>query len=89
MRERIDAIDDQLLNLVDERAQMALAISQAKGGNGNGVGHDPSREHALLDRARAMETDTLDADEREQFMEAVLKASRQMQRRHAAAQRTA
>jgi 3-deoxy-7-phosphoheptulonate synthase len=89
MRDRIDAIDEQLLNLVDERAQMALAISQAKGGNGNGVGHDPSREHALLDRARSMETDTLDADEREQFMEAVLKASRQMQRRHAASQRTA
>jgi 3-deoxy-7-phosphoheptulonate synthase len=89
MRDRIDAIDEQLLNLVDERAQMALAISQAKGGNGNGVGHDPSREHALLDRARSMETDTLDADEREQFMEAVLKASRQMQRRHAASQRRA
>ena len=31
MRERIDDIDEQLLGLVDERAQMALAISEAKG----------------------------------------------------------
>jgi hypothetical protein len=36
-----------------------------------------------------MQTDALDGDELEQVMAAVLKASRQMQRRHAAAQRTA
>jgi 3-deoxy-7-phosphoheptulonate synthase len=89
MRERIDDIDEQLLGLVSERANLALSISQAKGGNGSGVGHDPQREHALLDRARSMQTDALDGDELEQVMAAVLKASRQMQRRHAAAQRTA
>src|SRR4051812_14567426 len=89
MRERIDSIDEQLLSLVDERAQMSLAISQAKGGNGNGVGHDPSREHALLDKARSSEGSVLDGQELGDVMEAVLKASRQMQRRHAAAERTA
>jgi 3-deoxy-7-phosphoheptulonate synthase len=88
MRERIDAIDEELLGLVDERAQMSLAISQAKGTNGNGVGHDPQREQALLDKARAMDTGALDGQELEQVMSAVLKASRQMQRRHAAAQRS-
>jgi 3-deoxy-7-phosphoheptulonate synthase len=87
MRERIDSIDEQLLSLVDERAQMSLAISEAKDSNGNG--HDPQREHALLDRARAMESGTLDGEELELVMSAVLKASRQMQRRHAAAQRGA
>ena len=89
MRERIDSIDEELLRLVDERAQMSLAISEAKGTNGNGVGHDPRREQALLDRARSMEASTLDGEELEQVMSAVLKASRQMQRRHAAVQRTA
>ena len=67
---RIDSIDEQLLSLVDERARMSLAISQAKGGNGNGVGHDPSREHALLDKARATEGSVLDSEELEQVMEA-------------------
>jgi 3-deoxy-7-phosphoheptulonate synthase len=89
MRERIDAIDEQLLSIVDERAQLALAISQAKDSNGTGVGHDPQRERALLDRARAMETDALDGEELEQVMSAVLRVSRQMQRRHAIEQRNA
>src|SRR3954451_21636535 len=87
MRERIDAIDDQLLSIVDERAQLALAISQAKDSNGTGVGHDPQRERTLLDRARAMETGALDGEELEQVMSAVLRSSRQMQRRHATEQR--
>jgi chorismate mutase/prephenate dehydratase len=81
MRERIDTIDEQLLALVDERARVSLAISEAKGTSGNG--HDPHREHALLDRARAMETGALDGQELEQVMAAVLRASRSMQRRHA------
>jgi len=85
MRQRIDDIDDNLLGLVDERAQLALAISEAKGETGNG--HDPQREHSLIDRARTMEGGTLDGEELEQVMSAVLKASRQMQRRHAAAKR--
>ena len=85
MRERIDSIDEQLLSLVDERAQLALSISRAKDSSGNG--HDPQREHALLDRARAMDGGTLDGQELEQVMSAVLRASRQMQRRHAAEQR--
>jgi chorismate mutase len=85
MRQRIDTIDDQLLGLVDERAQLALAIQEAKDPSVNG--HDPQREHSLLDRARSKEGGGLDSEELEQVMEAVLRASRQMQRRHAAAQR--
>jgi chorismate mutase len=85
MRERIDDIDEHLLGLVDERAQLALQISEAKGESGNG--HDPQREHSLIDRARSMEGGALDGEELEQVMSAVLKASRQMQRRHAAAKR--
>ncbi|MEO6349546.1 MAG: bifunctional 3-deoxy-7-phosphoheptulonate synthase/chorismate mutase [Candidatus Limnocylindrales bacterium] len=85
MRERIDTIDSQLLGLVDERAQLALGIAQAKGTDDHG--HDAAREHSLLDRARAMEGTALDGEELEQVMSAVLRASRQMQRRHAAEQR--
>jgi 3-deoxy-7-phosphoheptulonate synthase len=87
MRERINDIDEQLLGLVDERAQMSLAISQAKGSNGHG--HDAQREHDLLDRARTMAGGVLDGEELEIVLAAVLRASRQMQRRHAAATREA
>ena len=85
MRERIDDIDGQLLGLVDERAQIALAISQAKGTNGHG--HDARREHELLERARTMTSGALDGEELEMVLSAVVKASRQMQRRHALEQR--
>lgn len=85
MRGRIDEIDTQLLGLVDERAQMALAISRAKGSSEHG--HDAQREHDLLGRAREMSGGVLDGTELEIVLAAVLRASRQMQRRHAAAER--
>ena len=87
MRERIDSIDDQLLGLVDERAQLALGISRAKGADGHG--HDAQREHDLLQRARSTAGGVLDAEELEIVLAAVLRASRQMQRRKAAAERDA
>ena len=87
MRKRIDSIDEQLLGLVDERAQMSLAISQAKGSHGNAAGHDPQREHDLLERARTLTSGVLDGEELEMVLSAVVRASRQMQRRHAAANR--
>jgi 3-deoxy-7-phosphoheptulonate synthase len=83
MRGRIDDIDEQLLSLIDERAQLALSISRAKDATSNG--HDPQREQDLLSRARQTQGGALDGQELEQVMSAVLRASRQMQRRHAAA----
>jgi 3-deoxy-7-phosphoheptulonate synthase len=85
IRERIDDIDEQLLGLVDERAQLAIAIQDARGSNGHG--HDAQREHDLLDRARSMSGSAMDGEELAIVLSAVVKASRQMQRRHAATQR--
>ncbi len=84
MRQRIDTIDDELLHLVDERARLALAIQEQKSSEGHG--QDVARERDLLAKARASADGTLDADELESVLAAVLKASRQMQRRHAAKQ---
>jgi len=81
MRERVDEIDDRLVRLLEERARLALAISDAKGGDVHG--HDPSREAELLSRARSRAAGPMDGEEVEMVIEAVLKASRQMQRRHA------
>jgi chorismate mutase len=85
MRRRIDAIDQQLLGLVDERAQLALAIQEAKGAEGHG--HDARREHDLISRARTMAAGAMDGEELEMVLSAVVRASRQMQRRHAAERR--
>ena len=85
MRRRIDDIDEQLLSLVDERAQVALQIQAAKGTNGHG--HDAGREHDLISRARSMQAGAMDAEELEMVLSAVVRASRQMQRRHAAEER--
>jgi 3-deoxy-7-phosphoheptulonate synthase len=81
MRERVDEIDDRLVRLLEERARLALAISGVKGGNSHG--HDPEREQELLSRARSRAAGPMDGEEVEMVIEAVLKASRQMQRRHA------
>jgi 3-deoxy-7-phosphoheptulonate synthase len=85
MRTRIDDIDEQLLGLVDERAQLALAIQDEKATDGHG--HDAGREHEILSKARDMTGGALDAEELEMVLSAVVRASRQMQRRHAAAKR--
>ena len=50
VRARIDAIDSQLLPLIDERAAMAHAVAEAKraAGSAGGFGLRPAREAALL-----------------------------------------
>jgi len=83
MRERIDEIDADLLRLVEERGELALAIQEAKGLDGHG--HDPERERQVINRAVEGADGPMDADELEVVLSAVVKASRQMQRRHAAA----
>jgi 3-deoxy-7-phosphoheptulonate synthase len=83
MRERIDDIDDELMRLVEERGQLALAIQDAKGIESHG--HDVERERQVISRAVEVADGPMDADELEVVLSAVVKASRQMQRRHAAA----
>ena len=84
MRGRIDEIDDELLRLVEERGKLALGIQSAKGPDGHG--HDVERERELISRALSNADGPMDSDELEVVLSAVVKASRQMQRRHAAAQ---
>jgi chorismate mutase len=85
MRGRIDEIDDELLRLVEERGGLALAIQAAKGPDAHG--HDVERERQLIGRALSNADGPMDSDELYVVLSAVVKASRQMQRRHAAADR--
>ncbi|CAN5601748.1 hypothetical protein BH23CHL7_BH23CHL7_11970 [soil metagenome] len=85
IRERIDSIDEQLVQLIDERARLALAVQSAKGMDAHG--HDVERERQLIERAMALSSGVMDADELQAVLTAIVRASRSMQRRHAAMQR--
>jgi chorismate mutase / prephenate dehydratase len=49
LRARIDAIDDEILGLLDERAAIAARAKAAKQAGGREV-YDPNRERAIIDR---------------------------------------
>ena len=51
LRERIDAIDDELLRLFNERAKLALAIGRMKKDLGLPI-HIPSREEQIITRVQ-------------------------------------
>lgn len=86
IRERIDAIDEQLVQLIDERARLALAVQSAKGIDAHG--HDVGRERQLIERAMVRSSGVMDADELQLILDAVVRASRSVQRRHATLQAT-
>ena len=48
-RASIDAIDSELLRLLNKRAQIAMKIGEAKLTMGNSI-CDPSREHDVIER---------------------------------------
>ncbi len=63
LRARIDAIDDQLLRLMNERAGYALAIAAAKTAAGEGeCFHRPEREAEVLKRVAAQNRGPLPGD---------------------------
>ncbi len=51
IRERIDAIDDELLRLFNERAKLALEIGRVKKSQGLPI-HIPSREEQIITRVQ-------------------------------------
>ncbi len=83
LRGRIDDVDARLAALLEERAQLAVAVQHTRATTDHG--HDVTRERALLDRAASADGGVLTREEREQVFTAVLRASRSAQRREAAA----
>lgn len=50
LRKKIDAVDDELLTLLEKRAEIALAVARAKEAIGGGEFYDPKREQQVLER---------------------------------------
>jgi 3-deoxy-7-phosphoheptulonate synthase len=82
LRGRIDDVDARLAALIEERAELAVAVQQTRAGDDHG--HDVLRERALLERAAGTDGSVLTPDEREMVFAAIVRASRSAQRRQAA-----
>ncbi|MGH8986620.1 MAG: bifunctional 3-deoxy-7-phosphoheptulonate synthase/chorismate mutase [Acidimicrobiia bacterium] len=81
VRDRIDEMDARLVELVQERATLALEIQRRRDPNVHG--HDVRRERALLERAAGGTQGPMTPVELTMVFDAVLRASRSVQRRHA------
>jgi chorismate mutase/prephenate dehydratase len=51
LRARIDAIDARIVELLNERAEIALEIGRRKDAAGGRAIRDPAREHAVIEHA--------------------------------------
>ena len=83
LRARIDDVDARMAALLEERAELSVAVQQTRRSDDHG--HDVSRERALLERAAKTEGGILTAEERGMVFSAMLRALRAAQRREAAA----
>ncbi len=81
LRERIDDMDARLADLVQERAALALEVQRRRDPHVHG--HDVRRERDLLERASTSATGPMTPVELTMVFDAVLRASRSVQRRHA------
>jgi 3-deoxy-7-phosphoheptulonate synthase len=82
LRARIDDVDARMAALLDERAELAVAVQQTRQYDDHG--HDVYRERALLERAASIDGGVLTVEEREMVFSAIIRASRSAQRRQAA-----
>ena len=87
LRARIDDVDARLAALLEERAELSVAVQQTRAADDHG--HDVTRERELLDRAAHAGDGILTAEEREQVFATILRVSRAAQRRSAAAREAA
>ena len=64
LREKIDSIDQQILSLLNQRANCALEVAKTKLAQGEfGTFYRPDREAAVLRRIKELNTDSVLADE--------------------------
>ncbi len=81
LRERIDEADARLADLLQERAALALEVQRRRDPRLHG--HDVRRERDLLERAASGAPGPMSPVEMTMVFDAVLRASRSVQRRHA------
>ncbi len=83
LRARIDDVDSRIASLLEERAELSVAVQQTREPGDHG--HDVSRERELIERASHGGEGVLTTEEVEMVFGAILRVSRSAQRRDAAA----
>ena len=73
-RKRIDAIDRQLLVLLNERMGCAQEIGRIKKADGRAV-RDPERERVLLDKLKALNSGPIKDDSLEAIYREIIQAA--------------
>ena len=79
LRKRIDALDEKLVEILNERAHCAVKIGQIKRSVGQAV-YDAEREAAILARVTSEEKGPLSAAARRRLFERILDESRSLER---------
>lgn len=79
IREEIDALDDELLQIFNRRAALALAIGEIKKTEGRAV-YDPRREQMIFERMQATNPGPLDNGAIVRLYERVIDETRRLER---------
>lgn len=79
IRQQIDAMDDELLRIFNQRAQLALDIGHCKKKIGIAV-YDPQREKKIFERMKAANHGPLDDGAIVRLFERVIDESRRLER---------
>jgi chorismate mutase len=79
LREAIDALDEQLVRLLNERAQCALEIGEIKRATGMEI-YQPDRERAVLQHVRGVNRGPLDGDAITRLFERIIDEARRLER---------
>ncbi|RMD70701.1 MAG: prephenate dehydratase, partial [Gammaproteobacteria bacterium] len=80
IRTRIDALDEQIQALINERAGLALAIAELKGNEEEAVYHRPEREAQVLRKVLARQQGPLEKEAIAQIFREIISACLALQR---------
>jgi len=79
LRDRIDALDAQIVALLNARATCALEIGEIKRQVGMAI-YQPARENAVLDHVRGVNRGPLDGDAIARLFERIIDEARRLER---------
>jgi len=79
LRERIDALDEQIVVLLNERAACALGIGEIKRTTGMAI-YQPGREKEVLEHVRQVNAGPLDGDAVMRLFERIIDEARRLER---------
>ena len=79
LRQRIDWIDEQLVRLLNARAECALQVGHAKKARGMDI-YQPAREREVLQNVQRLNTGPLDDGAIKRLFERVIDENRRLER---------